>query len=93
MKRGSVVRLSRKAHNLEVAGSNPAPASIILSPLDCTKHKNDECACRLFFASFALRTANHGLFKPSFFLTKIMYMTHSETCALQHSVWTGSCIL
>ena len=66
---------------------------VILSLEVCTEHKNEDRARGLFFASFAARTANHGLFEPSFFVMKIMYITHSKTCALQHSVWTGSCIL
>ncbi len=64
---------------------------VVLSPLGCTQHKNEASTWGLFFASFVVRTANHGLFQPSFFAMKIMYIRRSETCALQHSVWTGSC--
>lgn len=93
MKRDGVVRLSRKVHGLEVAGSNPAPASIVLSPLGCTEHKSEGHASRLFWASFVGKSLVYGLFKPLVFAMKIMHMTESETCGLKHLVWTGSCIL
>ena len=92
MKRGSVVRLSHKVHSLEVAGSNPAPASIVLSPLGCTEHKSEGRTSRLFWASFDRKSLVYGLLKPLVFAMKTMHVTEPETCALKHSVWTGSCI-
>jgi len=66
---------------------------VILLPLGCTQHKNDASAWGLFFASFAIRRADHSLFKPSFFDVKIIYITEPKTLGLQHSVLTGSCML
>lgn len=63
-----------------------------LSPLGCTQHRNSGQHTFLFQASFVGKSLVYGLFKTSFFLMKIMYMRHSETCSLQHSVWTGSCV-
>jgi len=65
---------------------------VVLSPLGCTQHENEASAWGLFFASFGGRNLVHGLFKPSFFAMKIIYIIASETCAFQHSVLTGSCM-
>ena len=65
---------------------------VVLSPLGCTQHKNEASAWGLFWASFAIRTADHSLFKSSFFAIKIIYIIASETCTFQHSVLTGSCM-
>jgi len=65
---------------------------VVLSPLGCTQHKNEASAWGLFFASFAIRRADHSLFEPSFFAVKITYITEPETLGLQHSVLTGSCM-
>jgi len=65
---------------------------VISSPLGCTQHKNAASTWGLFLASFAILTANHGLFDPSFFAMKIIYITEPKTSGLQHSVLTGSCM-
>jgi len=65
---------------------------VVLSPLGCTQHKNEASAWGLFFASFAIRRADHSLFKSSFFAMKIIYITEPKTCALHHSVLKGSCM-
>ena len=93
MKRGGSVRIGRRAHYSDVAGSNPALASIGLSPLGCTEHKNEGRASRLFWAFFVGKSLVFGLFKPLFFAMKIIYLIESETFGLKYSVWTGSCIL
>jgi len=63
-----------------------------LSPLECTEHRNEERASRLFWASFVGKSLVYGLFKPLFFAMKTMYITESETYGLKHLVWTGLCI-
>jgi hypothetical protein len=65
---------------------------VVLSPLGCTQHKNEASAWGLFFASFGGISLVHGLFKPSFFAVKIIYITDPKTLGLQHSVLTGSCM-
>jgi len=64
----------------------------VLSPLGCTQHKNEASTWGLFWAYFAILRAVHGLFKPSFFAIKIIYITEPKTLGLQHSVLTGSCM-
>ena len=64
----------------------------VLSPLDCTQHKNMGRTICLFWAYFGERNFVYGLSKASFFAVKITYITEPKTCALHHSVLTGSCM-
>ena len=56
MKRGRLVRLDCRAHDPEVAGSNPAPASIflLLKPAQASKRASFYCLFRTCFRKIRL---------------------------------------
>ena len=90
MKRGGVVRLACKPHELVVAGSNPAPASIILA---VCLHKNQGVNVEKISAiskSFLKRSSILPRFTPLIiaiiFHRLVAFVVRARECTLLHGV-------
>ena len=80
MKRGRLVRLDYRAHNPEVVGSNPAPASIVMS-LNCCNE-----AVLTFFESacFRLVSVKKSFLEVLLCLLKTPYISSILAASKRH---------